>query len=172
MEQVLYELHINYIDGLFLLIPLALSVGFFIIGRQMKNKMAHQLWRRRLGGLLFQIIALVMLVVFLFVMGSSILLYAACRRLWKSGEVSEVTGYVENYHPMPASGHDMESFEIDGVSFSYSNFVLQTGYHCAASWGGVITHNGQHLKIQYIPIENEKLIVYIAEVAEQRGART
>lgn len=165
MEQALYELHINYIDGLFLLIPLALSVGFFLVGRQMKN--TYQPWKRRL---VFQIIALVMLVMFLFVTGSSILLYTACRRLWKSGEVSEVTGYVENYHPMPASGHDMESFEINGVSFSYSNFVLQTGYHCAASWGGVITHNGQHLKIQYIPVENENLIVYIAEVAEQTGA--
>lgn len=167
MEQALYELHINYIDGLFLLIPLALSVGFFLVGRQMKN--TYQPWKRRL---VFQIIALVMLVMFLFVTGSSILLYTACRRLWKSGEVSEVTGYVENYHPMPASGHDMESFEINGVSFSYSNFVLQTGYHCAASWGGVITHNGQHLKIQYIPVENENLIVYIAEVAEQTGAGT
>lgn len=164
MEQVLYELHINYIDGLFLLIPLALSIGFFLIGRQMKNDMACQPWKRMLGGLVFQITALVMLVVFVFVMGSSILMYAACRRLWKSGEVSEVTGYVENYHPMPASGHDMESFEIDGVSFSYSNFVLQTGYHCAASWGGVVTHDGQHLKIQYIDAEGEKIIVYIAEL--------
>ena len=159
MEQTLYELHINYIDGLFLLIPLALSVGFFLVGRQMKN--TYQPWKRRL---VFQIIALVMLVVFLLIMGSSILLYAACRRLWKSGEVSEVTGYVENYHPMPASGHDMESFEIDGVSFSYSNFVLQTGYHCAASWGGVVTHDGQYLKIQYIEVESEKIIVYIAEL--------
>ena len=163
MERVLYELHINVIDGLFLLIPLALSVGFFIIGRRMRNDTARQP-KRRLGGLLFQMISLVMLVAFLFTMGSSILLYAACRRLWKSGEVSEVTGYVENYHPMPASGHDMESFEIDGVSFSYSNFVLQTGYHCAASWGGVVTHDGQHLKIQYIQVEEEKIIVYIAEL--------
>lgn len=172
MEQTLYELHINYIDGLFLLIPLALSVGFFLVGRQMKDNMSYQPWKRRLGRVVFQIIALVMLVVFLLIMGSSILLYTACRRLWKSGEVSEVTGYVENYHPMPASGHDMESFEINGVSFSYSNFVLQAGYHCAASWGGVITHNGQHLKIQYIPMENENLIVYIAKVAEQTGAGT
>ena len=164
MEQVLYELHINYIDGLFLLIPLALSIAFFLIGRQMKNNTVHQPWKRRLGGVVFQITALVMLVVFVFVMGSSILMYAACRRLWKSGEVSEVTGYVENYHPMPATGHDMESFEIDGVSFSYSNFVIQTGYHCAASWGGVVTHDGQHLKIQYIEVESEKIIVYFAEL--------
>ena len=164
VERVLYELHINYVDGLFLLIPLVLSVVFFLTGRQMKNNTAYQPWKRRLGGLVFQITALVMLVVFLFTMGSSVLMYAACRRLWKRGEVSEVTGYVENYHPMPASGHDMESFEIDGVSFSYSNFVLQTGYHCAASWGGVVTHDGQHLKIQYIQVEEEKIIVYIAEL--------
>lgn len=164
MEQVFYELHINYIDGLFLLIPLVLSIVFFLIGRQMKNNTEYQPWKRRLGGLVFQITALLMMVVFLLVMGSSILLYAACRQLWKRGEVLEVTGYVENYHPMPVSGHDMESFEIDGVSFSYSNFVLQTGYHCAASWGGVVTHDGQYLKIQYIEVESEKIIVYIAEL--------
>lgn len=164
MERVLYELHINYMDGLFLMIPLVLSVGFFCIGRQMKNNTANLPWKHRLGGLVFQITSLVLLVGFLFTMGSSILLYAACRRLWERGEVSEVTGYVENYHPMPVTGHDMESFEIDGVSFSYSNFVLQTGYHCAASWGGVITHDGQHLKIQYIEAEDERIIVSIAEL--------
>lgn len=164
MERVLYELHINYMDGLFLLIPLVLSVGFFCVGRQMKNNTVNQPWKHRLGGLVFQITSLVLLVGFLFTMGSSILLYAACRRLWERGEVSEVTGYVENYHPMPVTGHDMEAFEIDGVSFSYSNFVLQTGYHCAASWGGVITHDGQHLKIQYIEAEGEKIIVSIAEL--------
>ena len=80
-----------------------------------------------------------------------------------------VEGYVENYHPMPREGHDLESFEINGVYFEYSDFKVINGYNNSASHGGVVTRNGQYLKIKYVTKSvadqcDENVILYIAEV--------
>jgi hypothetical protein len=32
-------------------------------------------------------------------------------------------GFVSNFHPMPAAGHEMESFTVNGVKFEYSDYV-------------------------------------------------
>ena len=96
------------------------------------------------------------------------------------------SGITENYHSAPESGHDTESFDINGVHFEYSYYEIVNGYHKPASNGGVITGNGQHLKIKYIedtydedyetviryPGDNlegdypqgENVILYIAEI--------
>jgi hypothetical protein len=51
-----------------------------------------------------------------------------------------VEGTPENYHPMPKEGHDNERFDINGIHFEYSDFVINAaGYNHAASLGGVIT---------------------------------
>ena len=68
----------------------------------------------------------------------------------KTDEIYVVEGYVENYHPMPYEGHDTEHFEIDGVYFEYSDYTIMNGYNISASHGGVVTNNGQYLKIKYI----------------------
>ncbi len=83
---------------------------------------------------------------------------------YKKGNYHTVEGIVENYEPMPYEGHAQESFTINGVEFSYSDYTFMQGYHNAASHGGVITHNGQHLKLRYVTNEsNENIIVYIEE---------
>jgi len=74
-----------------------------------------------------------------------------------NNEVQIVEGYVEKYHPMPFGGHDSEHFEINGVYFDYSNFESDLGYNDAASHGGVVTENGQHLKIKYIAEDRIKI---------------
>ena len=73
-----------------------------------------------------------------------------CRKMLMNDEVDVVEGYVEKYHAMPAEGHDTEHFEINGIIFNYSDYVIVNGYHKTASHGGVVTHNGQHIKIKYI----------------------
>ena len=67
---------------------------------------------------------------------------------------------------MPYGGHKQESFDINGVSFSYSDFSVQPGYHNAKSHGGVITGNGQHLKIGYVYYNSAEgnVIVYIEKL--------
>ena len=67
---------------------------------------------------------------------------------------------------MPYDGHDMESFTINGVEFEFSDFELQSGYHTAASHGGVIKENGQYLEIRYVHTDDYTYILYIAEKTE------
>ena len=53
-----------------------------------------------------------------------------------------VEGTPINYHPMPKEGHAKEWFDINGVHFAYSDYILSgAGYHNAASLGGVIVPN-------------------------------
>lgn len=77
-----------------------------------------------------------------------------------------VQGPVEEFHPMPASGHDTEHSVIDGVEFSFSegdhsNF----GYQTTSVNGGVIKGDGQNLEIHYrITYNGSNAILYIAEI--------
>jgi hypothetical protein len=61
-----------------------------------------------------------------------------------------VEGYPQKYHPMPEEGHDVESFEIQGVSFHYGDYIPRFGYDNAASHGGVI-HPRNYYRITYYP---------------------
>ena len=54
------------------------------------------------------------------------------------GSCQIVEGTVENFHPMPKSGHDTERFDVDGVHFSYSDFIVSPGFNNTASHGGPI----------------------------------
>lgn len=55
-----------------------------------------------------------------------------------SGNCETVEGPVEHFHPMPAEGHDMEHFDVRGVEFSYSDYVVTAGFNNTASHGGPI----------------------------------
>lgn len=87
---------------------------------------------------------------------------------YERGEYQTVEGYVENFDPMPYTGKKDESFEINGVKFAYSDYNMQPGYNNAKSHGGVITGNGQHLKIGYVYLDEVygNVIVFIEEIPE------
>ena len=56
---------------------------------------------------------------------------------------------------MPKEGHDMERFEINGVHFEYSDYVLNgAGYHNAASLGGVIIPN-KYYRLTYYTLHDD-----------------
>lgn len=91
--------------------------------------------------------------------------YRATVGAYRRGEYRTVEGYVEDFHPMPETGHDTESFTLGGVEFAYSDYQSQFGYHNARSLGGVITGDGQHLKIGYTQVYGlGNVIVYIEEL--------
>ena len=69
---------------------------------------------------------------------------------------------------MPLEGHDTEHFEINGVLFEYTNFEIVNGYNRPAAYGGIISKNGQYLKIKYITDESgNNTILYIAEIEKR-----
>ena len=131
----------------------------------------------------------------LFIIAGIVVLYGGVKQaylykdLLDSDKVYEVEGLVENYHCPPSTGHDSEHFDINGVHFEYSYFETRNGYHKPASNGGVITKNGQHLRIKYVEEtydedeedvirypgdgiegdfpEGENVILYIAEIKDQ-----
>ncbi len=85
------------------------------------------------------------------------------------GELCVVEGEVNNFYTPDKSwyGHDCESFTIDGVVFSYYG-TENYGYSRFFCDGGVVTGNGQRLRISYWinPSTDEIVICYIEEPKE------
>jgi hypothetical protein len=71
--------------------------------------------------------------------GSSVLLDALSARQSLQDRTCEiVTGPVTHFHPMPYDGHDLESFDVQGQRFAYSDFIVSAGFNRTTSHGGPI----------------------------------
>lgn len=67
------------------------------------------------------------------------------------GQYLTANGYVEHFEPLPVHGNGTESFEVNGVRFTYSkSSISYIGYNIESSNGGFIKANGQSVKIRYI----------------------
>lgn len=75
-------------------------------------------------------------------------MYSRAKDAYVQGQYSVVEGTVANFHPMPYSGHSQETFSVNGVQFSYSDFVLIPCFNNTASHGGPI-HEGLRVRIAY-----------------------
>jgi hypothetical protein len=67
----------------------------------------------------------------------------------RSGQYLIAEGQVRNFIPMPYTGHALETFEVNGVHFSYSDFVVNAGFNNTQSHGGPI-RRGLFVKISYV----------------------
>ena len=75
-------------------------------------------------------------------------MYTRARVAYLEGRYSTVEGTVTNFHPMPYSGHQDETFSVNGVKFSYSDYVLIPCFNNTASHGGPL-HEGLRVRIAY-----------------------
>jgi hypothetical protein len=172
LEKVLYQYHFEFLELLLCFVPLFLGLWFFFFwkiylkmnpGSETKGNPRYKgyKWSRvsgRVGGS-FSIL------VFILVTINQIYSYFNVKHLMNTNNVKVVEGYVEKYHPdSEYRGGNMENFTINGVYFEYSDAVITGGgYNNSASHGGVITRNGQHLRIKYYKDSLDKNeIVYIA----------
>jgi hypothetical protein len=73
--------------------------------------------------------------------------YHAAKAL-RSGDYRVVEGRVEHFKPMPKEGHAEETFEVNGVSFAYSDYIVTGGFNNTASHGGPI-REGLPVRIAY-----------------------
>ncbi len=67
----------------------------------------------------------------------------------REGHVAVVEGPVENFIPMPYTGHVMESFTVGGVQFAYSDYVVTAGFNNTRSHGGPI-QPGRYVRVSYV----------------------
>jgi hypothetical protein len=73
-----------------------------------------------------------------------------------------VEGPVENFVPMPYSGHSNESFTVNGVPFKYSDYEPTDAFNNTASHGGPIDKNA-YVRICYDPKRNAILRLEIRD---------
>ena len=175
MEKVLYEYGFNLENLLLCLIPLAVGIAFLANSiAQVRSKEKSNGWDgfvETFFKFLGFIIGPVGIIMFVMSVLGLVFEYKNYKEILKTDEMFVVEGYVENYHPMPYEGHDTEHFEIEGVYFEYSDYTIMNGYNISASHGGVVTHNGQYLKIKYVTEkydgEDNNIILYISEIGEK-----
>jgi hypothetical protein len=74
--------------------------------------------------------------------------YSELASALRQGRCEIVEGVVSEFHPMPWSGHAMESFAVNGKRFEYSDYAVSAGFNNTASHGGPITE-GMHVRVHY-----------------------
>lgn len=174
METILYELSFNYIGLAIWLFFLFVAVTIFftdkIIGKQMASRPATPIGTRevspkvikiftRIVGGFFAVFALLFLI-------SHFTDYYEYKTRLDNEDVLVVEGYVANYHSHSEFEKIPEHFEVDGVYFITGIEGDSSHTYCTvAEDGGVVTHNGQHLKIKYITNESgENVILAIYQI--------
>ena len=173
METTLYEFSFNFAAIVGLIFPLLISIALFfaneIVGDRRVSKSAMRIGVKEISPKTFKIFTRIvggflMICCLLFVV-SYITEYREYKTRLDNDDVFVIEGYVTNYKEYSTIEKTPESFEIDGVCFAYSERDETNGYHSIAGHGGVITHNGQHLKIKYVTNEwNENVILAIYEI--------
>ena len=79
--------------------------------------------------------------------------YLRHRRLADDNTCSSVEGPVQDFVPMPWTGHAMERFSVSGVRFAYSDYVITDGFNTTSSHGGPITADS-YVRICYDPADH------------------
>ena len=165
--RVLYEAKFEP-DAIPLLVPLfffASLIVFLVFVKKKREKPTSRGARIgiKVGMIVSGIMALQMLLVTALLTVDRVCMYQATIGAYQRGEYQTVEGYVTEFGPGRARTY--ETFTIDGVCFEYSDYVVQFGYHNVKSLGGVITGDGQHLKIGYTEYSwLGNVIVYIEEL--------
>ena len=86
--------------------------------------------------------------------------YKTLMDTYQRSEYLTVEGEVRDFS---TSENGTESFKIQEITFSYSP-GFDYGYNVTVSNGGVITGNGQYLKIGYVEYNGVNKIVYIENI--------
>jgi hypothetical protein len=75
--------------------------------------------------------------------------YSVVRRALQNGDAQIVEGRVEDFTPMPFTGHAQERFTVCGVPFEYSDYIVTSGFNHTSSHGGPI-RSGLWVRISYV----------------------
>lgn len=72
-----------------------------------------------------------------------------CQQALRRGDCQVVEGAIDDFRPMPYTGHSLERFKIQNASFEYSDFDnSKAGFNRTRSHGGPLT-GGMHVRLHY-----------------------
>ena len=165
-SQVLYEASFTMQIGWLLLLVLLVAFPCIAIHyvKKLRNPRKYGTRDAKAGVIIGVLGTLFMIAVMAFVVPDQIRMYRCMVGAYERGEYQIAEGYVEQYKPAQKVGKG-ESFSIDGVDFEYYDNVVQFGYHNTSALGGVITGDGQHLRVGYTQYKSlGNVIVYIEEL--------
>lgn len=158
MNQVLFETgYMGDIRGIMLTV---LSFGGLLL-LYLKIKSDAKTEKREKVATLFTVVAKGMLVMIVIGLVSLIKEYKDVVITYKNGNYVEIEGMVEGYYEEPYKGYD-EYFTVDGVRFECSYGSPMWGYQKQRKNEFIIS--GRHLRIRYIPLKHENVIVYIEQM--------
>jgi hypothetical protein len=87
--------------------------------------------------------------------------YYETKRIYESHEYKVVEGVVADFSPMPYGGHRDETFALNGMKFSYSDFDKSYyGFNNTQSHGGPIGQN-KKVRLSYFVSEGKYIILKI-----------
>jgi hypothetical protein len=104
-------------------------------------------WRR--PNWLFAVFSCAFGIIWIFFVGEILTKGSDSFTAFRTGQYSIVEGIVTDFHPMPYEGHDDECFTVEAQRFCYSDYVITSGFHNAASHGGPI-RSGIHVRVGYL----------------------
>ncbi|ELV8627344.1 hypothetical protein QNF03_004076 [Vibrio cidicii] len=156
MYEVVFDIKYEGFWSLAFILPGVLFILIFVIGIRKKDKLLG--WNIKVLGKPATKRSLNVSLVFFLVFSvfwTGLAGYGVGTKLYsmlssyEQGKYSVVEGPVENFDPMPYAGHKTESFTVQGVKFSYSDFIIEPGFNNTASHGGPISE-GLYVRVSYI----------------------
>ena len=92
---------------------------------------------------------------------SDLTAYNETKILYESKNFKVIEGVVDNFSPMPRTGHQNEKFTLNGIPFSYSDFdESYYGFNNTKSHGGPIDKD-KMVRLSYFESENRNIILKI-----------
>jgi len=86
-----------------------------------------------------------------------------------SGEHELLEGLVENFEPARRGANTDESFTVNGVYFSYSDYSISPAFKVSRSQGGPI-REGLSVRISYVPRDQNNAILKLEIPASELAA--
>jgi len=144
-------------------VPIIIGVGIFIYNFFYGDREGIKFgMAKRNFGMIFGIVfAGIGFSMFSAIVGASGNKYRSEKYYFESGKYKVVEGLIENFHPMPAGGHDSEHFDVNGVHFDYSSFDLaDLGYNKTQADGGILKA-ALYVRLTYITYYKRNAILNI-----------
>ena len=92
---------------------------------------------------------------------------------YKNGECDYIEGYITDFHPMPKEGHDIESFKVNGVAFSYGGGLPSEYYYNTCQKDGGVLEDGLYVRLWYTNVDffgDEYPTSYIMRIEVKRSS--